>query len=150
MTKRLIAAVAAALAILAGIGVAGSPAQASSAYGCPEGGYVCFYNYESFNAAGGIYVQKDATTSIPANTCRVMPISGVAGWTNGKVYNATTSILLNWSGSNVIQRTIYYYDNNSCTADAFASVVYPGQIQTQLYALRTIGWNDRIGSWKVV
>jgi hypothetical protein len=143
------------LVILAALAFA-SPAKAgtvtaSSVDGCPDGGYVCFYNYESFNAAGGIYVQKDATASIPAGTCRVMPTSGISGWTNGKVYNATTSILLNWTGGNTVQRTITYYDSNACSASDyhFASVVYPGQLQTQLYRLADIGWNDRIGSFKV-
>lgn len=160
MIKRWTAALAVALAMaIGGATVTAQPATAApvtatpitaasvdgSVDGCPDGGHICFYNYESFNAAGGIWVQGNA----PVGTCRVMPTSGIAGWTNGKVYNATTSILLNWTGTNTIQRTITYYDNNVCTGASFASVVYPGQLQTQLYALRTIGWNDRIGSFKV-
>lgn len=145
MIKRLMAVLAALALMLASLlAVTASPAMAS-VDGCPDSGYICFYNYESFNAAGGIYVQGNA----PVNSCRVMPVSGIAGWTNGKVYNATTSILLNWTGPNTIQRTITYYDNNVCTGANFVSVVYPGQLQTQLWRLADIGWNDRIGSFKV-
>lgn len=140
-TVSLLAAIGAALVLAVGLGA--TPAFAS-VDGCPDSGGICFYNWENFDTRGGIYVQTPA----PIGTCRVMPVSGVAGWTNGKVYNATTSILLNWTGPNTIQRTITYYDNNVCTGDAFASVVYPGQLY-QLPALRTIGWNDRIGSFKV-
>jgi hypothetical protein len=128
--------------------VAQQVAPARSVSGCPDGGYICFYNYESFNAAGGIYVQYSGA----ANVCHVLPTSGISGWTNGKVYNATTSILLNWTGGNTVQRTIYFYDSNACSGSDyyFASVVYPGDLQTQLYRLANFGWNDRIGSWKVI
>jgi hypothetical protein len=147
MIKRLMVALAATLALALGaVGLAATPAFAS-AYGCPDGGYICFYNYESFNAAGGIYPQWSGA----ANVCHVLPTSGVSGWTNGKVYNATTSILLNWTGGNTVQRTIYFYDSNACSPSDyfFTSVVYPGDLQTQLYQLANFGWNDRIGSWKV-
>lgn len=157
MIKRLTVTLAIALAIALGDTAAASaalaparvtqaaPAQTESVDGCPDSGGICFYNWENFDARGGIYVQTPA----PIGACRVMPTSGIAGWTNGKVYNATTSILLNWTGGNTAQRTLTYYDNNVCTGASFASVVYPGQLY-QLPALRTIGWNDRIGSWKVL
>lgn len=155
MIKRLTVALATALAFALGGTAAASPAPAQAAQaapvqtesvdGCPDSGGICFYNWENFDARGGIYVQ----TQGPIGACRVMPTSGIAGWTNGKVYNATTSILLNWTGGNTAQRTITYYDNNVCTGASFASVVYPGQLY-QLPALRTIGWNDRIGSIKVL
>ena len=135
--------------VLAGAGVLGlaAPAQAS-VYGCPDGMYICFYNYESFNTAGGIYAQYSGAL----NVCHVLPTSGVSGWTNGKVYNASSSILLNWAGSNTVQRTIYFFDSNACSASdyQFASTAYPGQLNTTLYRLANIGWNDRIGSWKVI
>ena len=146
--RKLFASFAMFLAIVLGVVVGAQPAQAS-VYGCPDGGYVCFYNYESFNPNGGIYWWYHFTG---AGNCHVMPTSGQAGWTNGKVYNATTSILLNWTGTNTLERTIYYYDANTCSIDdyKFASVVYPGQLRTELWRLADIGWNDRIGSFKIV
>lgn len=122
-----------------------SDVTASSVDGCPDSGYICFYNYESFNSAGGIYVQFSG----PANTCHVLPTSGIAGWTNGKVYNATTSILYNWTGPNTVARTIYFYDNNTCTSTNFVQTTFPGQLNTEDWRLANIGWNDRIGSWKL-
>jgi hypothetical protein len=144
--RALVGLVAFLLASVGGLTVA-SPAQASSAYGCPDGGYICFYNYESFNTAGGIY----AAYAGPINTCRVLPTSGISGWTNGKVYNATSSILFNWTGQNVIARTITFYDASTCSDSdyKFASAVWPGVLDTDNYRLANIGWNDRIGSFKV-
>lgn len=143
MIKQLLAVLA---VIALGLGLTAGAAFAS-VDGCPDSGGICFYNWENFDTRGGIYTQTQA----PINSCRVLPVSGVAGWTNGKVYNATTSILLNWTGGNTAQRTIYWYDNNACTGANFVSVVYPGQLY-QLPALRLVGdnWNDRIGSFKVL
>ena len=125
-----------------------SPARASAASvdGCPDGMYICFYNYESFNSAGGIYAQYSGA----ANVCHTLPTSGISGWTNGKVYNASSSILYNWTGANTVQRTIYMYDNNNCTSTNFVNAASPGQVNTSDARLVTIGWNDRVGSWKVV
>jgi hypothetical protein len=142
MMKR-IAAIAAA--VLIALGLTAVPAQAS-VYGCPDGMYVCVYNYQSFNTAGGIYVVPNSP-----NVCHVMPTSGVAGWTNGKVYNATSSILLNWSGTNTVQRNVYFYDGNACSGTDyfFYEPINPRTVDTQMWRLTNWAgttWNDRIGS----
>lgn len=146
MRKRLFAALAALVLALGGSLAVATPAQAA-VFGCPDGGYICFYNYESYNAAGGIYVWYQGTG---VGNCHVLPTSGQVGWTNGKVYNATTSILFNWTGDNLIQRQITFYDANTCSNSdyKFAAVVYPGQL-TGYPRLADFGWNDRIGSFKV-
>lgn len=143
--RRLVSALAALALIVGGVIGSASPALAT-VYGCPDSGYICFYNYESFNAAGGIYVQDSG----PRNVCHTLPTSGIAGWTNGKVYNAASSILYNWTGTNVVQRTVYMYDNNNCTSTNFVHIIYPGELRTDDYRLANTGWNDRVGSWKVV
>jgi hypothetical protein len=149
MIKRLMATLAATLALTLGaVGLGAAPASAS-VYQCQDGMHICFYNYESFNPAGGIYDQYVG----PRNVCHVLPTGGIAGWTNGKVYNATTSILLNWTGSNTITTTIYFFDSNACSISSdywFATTINPGQLNTTLYRLANSGWNDRIGSWKAV
>lgn len=126
-----------------------SPAEAAVTYhGCPGNMTVCFYNYQSFNEAGGIYVGGRTP-----GVCYVLPTAGVAGWTNGKVYNASSSILLNWSG-NSVQHNVFFYDSNACSGSDyyFFEPVNPGIINTNMWRLNPwagVNWNDRVGSFMI-
>lgn len=141
--------IAAAAATLA-VGVAAVPAQAS-VYGCPDSGYLCVWNYESFNYVndghGGIWTYN---LHNGYNSCHVMPTSGIAGWTNGKVYNAASSMIINNSGTNnLATAVIHLYDSNACSGTDYSFIV--GVTSGDIYfdaRLANSGWNDRIGSFK--
>jgi len=148
MIKRI--ALALGLALVGVLGFA-LPAQAA-VYGCPDSGWVCFYNYESFNTAGGIHGRD---LRVGYGTCRVLPTSGAPGWTNGKVYNAASSILINNSGPNNLPGNMHlqFFDSNACDVANDYWFVVPfgsGDVNTSMWRLANSGWNDRIGSFRVI
>lgn len=149
MLKRIMAVLA---AVALAVGMSAVPAQAS-VYNCPDGGWVCFWNYQSYNyqpdGHGGIY-KFDLRYFY--GDCQVMPTSGAAGWTNGKVYNAASSLLINNTGTNTLTNAnVYFFDANNCSlSDYYFFVPIESGSLVGYPKLVNQGWNDRIGSFKIV
>lgn len=147
MIKKIALTLALALAGVLGFAL---PAQASVS-GCPDAGWVCFYNYESFNAAGGIHGRD---LRVGYGTCRQLPTSGTAVWTGGRVSNAASSLLINNTGPNNLpgEMQLFLYDNASCTsANGYTVIQFgSGELETNYWRLANWGWNDRISSFRIV
>lgn len=151
MIKRIGGALAATLGALAlMLGLAATPAFAT-VYGCPDAGWVCFYNYESFNSAGGIHGRD---LRVGYETCRVLPTSGTAVWTNGRVANAASSLLINNTGANSLPGTmqLFLYNSNNCTSAAgyFVIQFQSGDLVTDYWRLANWGWNDQFESFRII
>lgn len=153
MLKRLAVILSVLVLVL---GVSAVPAQAT-VFGCPDAGWLCFYNYQSYDTRGGIYGWNLRTGF---GACHVLPTSGAPGWTAGKVYNAASSLLINNSGTNTLPglKSIYFFDSNACNAstDYFFVITFNSGDLTGIPVLANFkpdgptGWNDRIGSFKIV
>lgn len=154
MKKRISAFLLTLAVLFVGFALPAAPAQASSVYGCGDG-WICFYNYESFNSAGGVWGHRIAGSG-NWNTCITMPSSGIAGWTGGTTYNAASSIFINNTGTNTIEVYSHFWDGYNCSGQQmFGEWTAPNSLETGMWRLANYSTypsgnaNDRIGSFMV-
>lgn len=139
--------------IMGAVGLA-VPAQASSYAQCGDG-WICFYNYESFNTAGGVWGHRIYGAG-NWNTCITMPSSGLAVWPGGTAYNKATSIVIN-NGGNSLEIHAHFYDGYDCTGwpQMFGEYTLPTELDLDMWRLANYSAypsgnaNDRIGSFKL-
>jgi hypothetical protein len=133
--------------ILTVLGLGVGSAQATVINGCPERERICLYNAAGYSSALGNYYWFAETGSY---ACHNLPGSGQPGWPNGKVTDRVSSLILNWTGTNLLEWNVYFYDALNCSTSQgyFYYNMIPQQVQ-KVYNLTNIGWNDRIASFKV-
>jgi hypothetical protein len=156
LVKKFFVSLLMTLSLVIGSLALATPASASI-NGCPDGGYVCFWNWINYQTGGGgPYVQSMHGA---LGTCHNLPLSGVAGWPSGKVYDTATSIIINNSGTNSIpgRNAIQFFEWANCNFGGanFSSVFYccTSSPTFKLYPNLNSnpgGFGDTIGSWNVI